>query len=55
MADGQSFLFEGPPDLGQASRISVIVNWTAGLEPAASQRLAAAPRNRTITGIAAAR
>jgi eukaryotic-like serine/threonine-protein kinase len=40
MADGQSFLFEGPLEMSQAPRISVVVNWATGLVPAASRRAA---------------
>jgi dipeptidyl aminopeptidase/acylaminoacyl peptidase len=40
MADGQSFLFEGPLEMSHAPRISVVVNWTAGLIPGASRRVA---------------
>jgi hypothetical protein len=33
MGDGQSFVLEGPPDVEHTARISVMVNWTAGLTP----------------------
>jgi hypothetical protein len=37
-ADGQSFVFEGPPETSQTSHISVVLNWTAALLPPAAQK-----------------
>ena len=37
-SDGQSFVFEGPPEISQTSHISVVLNWTAALMPPAAQK-----------------
>jgi DNA-binding winged helix-turn-helix (wHTH) protein/Tol biopolymer transport system component len=39
-ANGESFLLPGPIGASQTSRISVMINWTAGLTPSASQGFA---------------
>lgn len=44
MADGQSFLFEGPPKIGQTPHISVVLNWTAALLGPAAQSSRASRR-----------